>query len=233
MDVNWKEIFSLQSGLTAVFWDVGFIGGITLLWVWMKHRWTQGRAELRKKTKLGLATLACFFASIYFLARMLWTLSGHVSDELSNSLRGHPKLWCEDMGWRWGEVDPTNHLLTFNIRVYNAGSPTVLRDWQLMVKGPNQAPFHALFVQNQSATSVVTSAGITNVLYESNSIAVKALNEPIQRGAMKDGHILFLIPEKSREWVAYSETTCELTFRDVEGNVVTYLFVKPRVVPTR
>ena len=152
MDIHWKEIVSPQAGLTAVFWDLCILGALGALWEGVR-RWWKGRPDaFRRKLILWVATLACFLGLVYCLGQMLWAFSGHISDELANSLRGHPKLWCEDMGWSLGEVDPTSHLLSFNIRVYNAGSPTVLRDWQLMVKGPNQAPFHAFFVQNQSAT---------------------------------------------------------------------------------
>jgi len=168
------------------------------------------------------------------MARILWTLSGHVSDELGKSLQGHPKLWTEPLGMSLGEANPTTHTLILGIRVYNGGTPTVLWDWHLTIKSPSpkQNPFEVPLVPDH-VDLTLTSGTLANVVYGSNSLVLTARYEPIQHGSMRDGYVAFIIPETPRGFLEFPETKYQLTFRDIERTVVTQVFNSPTPLPTR
>jgi hypothetical protein len=85
----------------------------------------------------------------------------------------------------------TNHVVIFYMEIYNPGKPTIVRDWNLKIKGSenvkgieSDVPCLQGFVQ-RDLISILVSKNLTNGLDPNNFIFEKTRRIPIQQAAWK------------------------------------------------
>jgi hypothetical protein len=237
IDLSWSKIW--QSAAEAIIFHLLFVvfllGCIERAWHWFKAK----PGEQKRRWTFGIVSIVGSIGIVIFVGQLLWALSSHVADEMAKSLIGHPKVTIEDSGFSGfiiGDLVATNapfgtntHVFVCGLKIYNSGTPTIIFNWHLIVRGPTETFEAKIMLPQPPATNFANNA--LAVFAVTESVVNKTWEDPIQRGAMKEGYVAFLIPETKLEFLAYPQTEYELRFRDIENNIVTKIFRAPAAKP--
>jgi hypothetical protein len=225
--MDWHEIFSPKEGVKALFWDVLVIGGsieiLRRLFRWYK---VKPEAWRKQKTSQFGITLGYIFGLViiaYFSSLMMYQICSQISVQISNSLTQKfntyetPNIRAEIDGSTLGiaDINPRTHCVTFRVKIYNSGAPTIIHDWNLKVIGADQKPIQTQFLDEQQPYPY-NSSGIGGITIEKkDSIVEKTRTNPIDRNGMQEGYIIFYIQDLSREFLQAGGTSYELSFNDI------------------
>jgi hypothetical protein len=231
--MDWHEIFSPKEGVKALFWDVLVIGGsleaVRRLSKWFKAKPEEWRKQ--KTSQLGISFGYVFGLVIiaYFSSLMIYQICSQISGQVSSSLTQKfdayetPKIRAEIDGSTFGIADsnPRMHPITFRVKIYNSGAPTIIRDWNLKVIGADQKPIQTLFLDEQQPYPYNSTGVLTITIEKKDSIVEKTRTTPIDRNGMQEGYIIFYVQDLSREFLLAGGTSYELSFKDVNGQLYT------------
>jgi hypothetical protein len=127
------------------------------------------------------------------------------------------------------DQDPKTHLVTITLRIYNAGSPSIVRDWDLTVLGADKQSLHAQHSEDQPTLTVT---GSTQAVFDrKDSVLLKTRNSPIASGGMQEGHVIFVISDVNRDYLTAAGTSYNLSFKDVRDKTYNLSFAWP--IPSR
>lgn len=130
-------------------------------------------------------------------------------------------------------LDAKDNLVIVWLDIFNAGSESVIKDWNLVGYGPDKKAFSSLFYTTQPDPIKVTNLldGQTVTLYRRDAIFDKTVNDAIGRNLMKGGYALFIVTNINTQYLLYPGNEFQLSFRDADDNLYTTNFSWP--MPTR
>jgi hypothetical protein len=117
--------------------------------------------------------------------------------------------------------DVTNHLVSFDLTVFNNGAPGVIRNWELKITGPDHQSIYPLGVLlSQNLETNLAANGSMTTRSRADSFFEGADGLPIERYGKKKGFLIFTIPNVSRAYLQSDETKYELSFWDTTGKQI-------------
>ncbi len=193
--------------------------GRGLAWVWGKS-W-----EWKKELAFWLSGLALSAGVLLLFASV--KPSGPASSPATEPDVSTGLAWMSMAG-----DDKTSGIL-FYTTVFNAGSPTVLRDWKLTITSPAKEIFTFGAVLNTPSSITIPgmlhtpSTGTNATLERKDWLVDKTYSNPIPDGGMAEGYVLFIVTNLGRGYLEIPNTSFELSFKDVKGRTHTITHVQP------
>ena len=120
--------------------------------------------------------------------------------------------------------NPNHHSITFNLTIFNDGSPSVVRGWHLTIHG-TEKDIEVQTVVNfpyEWQTNWANGATSPTLVPTKDSFTGTMNDVPIPRGGQRSGFITFLVSDISRAYLQSPTTKYELAFWDVTGKKYDY-----------
>jgi len=123
----------------------------------------------------------------------------------------------------------TTHDLVFWMDIYNSGSPTIVRAWNLVIKDLSTNSVQG-YIQRDFPEKVAWENG--TITYNKNDYLFEKTRESaIPTGSMRHGFLFFRVFNCQRKWLEAAGTSYEVTFQDIYGNGYTNVFKWPLPLP--
>jgi hypothetical protein len=232
--VNWPDIFSAQSGVTAVVWDLIVIGLAVEAFRWLKRWFRTQSEEVQKKVVAKVLNFVGHVAVValcsYFAAHVLWSLTNNVAGQLSASIHKGADFRTEVQAMGLGETGQRNEGVQFLLKISNAGDPSVTSGWRLTVRGIDKQTATGLPVWEDALTMAITNwntDGSKNVYDGKDSLIRKTDDIPVATGSKVEGHVLFGITNVNKAWLSAPGTIFEVAYQDTAGKTYTATVVIP------
>jgi hypothetical protein len=124
------------------------------------------------------------------------------------------------------------HVFIACLKIFNTGAPSIVHDWKLRIKGPDNKWVETRFIDDQDTFTFqakVTVDGPPKLFEPKDSLVVKTRSTPIPTGSMQEGHVAFVITETSSAYALDPRTIYEVSWRDVmnESYYATFHFPPP------
>ena len=112
----------------------------------------------------------------------------------------------------------TNPVVVVMVQVFNSGSPSVIRNWQLKAMGIGDQTVYGKTPYPEPAHIYSINNGETNSDYSLNdSLRLKTSESAIGHGESRQGFVTFIFPGINKDFLVASTTSYILTFQDVIG----------------
>lgn len=118
-------------------------------------------------------------------------------------------------------ADPKTHLISFGVRLFNAGSQSVTKDWELKVIGPDMATNSAIIIGGPYPQIWSFAQGgimVTNRMDSESLITELTKTTPITEHGSQVGHIEFMLIGMTEQYMVDSASTFVLSFKDIYEN---------------
>lgn len=217
MDFNSPHFW--QEGALHGFWDLFYkvlIG--VLLAPLVKKFW---KPVSKKSTNFKLKLILTWFYRLASSVVVALLLTATLI-QVAQFAQPRPNLKADVDGSSLGisDVNPRLHSVVFRVKIYNSGSPSIVRDWSLKVKGADQKPIATQFLGMQQPfpfTATDNHGNVSTKIEKSDTIMDKVDSVPIPEGGSQEGWIIFFVPDLSRDFLQTGGTSYELSFKDVSG----------------
>jgi len=157
--------------------------------------------------------------------------SGFVSPMVSKFTK--PNFSWGDFSISLMDNGPRTHGIKVDLTLFNEGAPSVIRNWQLKISGPNNeiiippviryyVPFNgdaaSMLDRSQAIGITIDPDGKTNAYFIKDSFLEEAGNTPIERGGKRVGYLLFEVTNVSRAFLESPETKYNVSFWDISSH---------------
>ena len=228
----WNGITSPEEGFKALWWEL-IIVLLIMPFSLRLYKWIK---QFKGTVIRWILIISVFAVSVlaisYLLAQIIWQTSAHIGSETSKALRYQPQFRPCLRGEDVVNVDPRNNLLVVWLDVFNAGSPSVIKDWNLTGHGHDKLPFTSIFYITQPDPFIVTNInGKPLILRKDSEIWLETAFDPIPSGGMRGGYALFIFTNIDTKFLELPQNEFEFSFRDANDNLYVTNFSWP--MPTR
>jgi hypothetical protein len=203
----------------------GLVGALAIL----DRSFPSLRVKLMEKVpKLTRWILPAVFVGISLVFAVAWR------ETLPEKNKGTLEMRMVDQNLnQLGEANPTNHTVVFFMEIYNAGRPTIVRDWDLNVSrvDENEKTISFSGFCQRNLDVLLQQSNITNISFVNDYIFEKTRRIPISAGGMENGFIEFTILGPQEKWLRDSKTVYKVSIGDVYGNRYTSIFHWPPPEP--
>jgi len=220
LGVDWSQVFTREILIGNLIWEVVFGLVVVRIWAWFK-KWPM---DIQREIVFWIFGFVVLFAAAVFVAHGWTQLSQQLSGTNGPKLKGVPS----SVTFMPSPNKPSDTLIMIGMTIYNAGAPSVVRDWALAVTDSDKNEYHPTLVSTTQPAPDISPAPIAipipSIAHTTQGMKlgmqdylVQKADQPIISGGQVDGWLAFDLQDVSFDYLKANAREFELTFSDVSG----------------